>query len=200
MNEINQMGYEIVMTCSACPEQYDVMREGKQVGYLRLRHGNFTAQVDDSHGELAYEASHRIMGDGCFEDEERDYFLLQAVKAIDEILTARQAGNVKEFSMFSGQGAFVWQTHPDQTSSVIATTMGKVTSERIAAALNLLDEHEARERLANSEQEMEEAVDAVNDYILYGSRKERIDSLREEMRKDVALLRKIIQNNPQEAS
>lgn len=36
--------YKLVNTCSACPEQYDVYREDKLVGYLRLRHSKFTAR------------------------------------------------------------------------------------------------------------------------------------------------------------
>lgn len=31
--------YELLQTCEACPEQYDVIRDNQCVGYLRLRHG-----------------------------------------------------------------------------------------------------------------------------------------------------------------
>ena len=36
-------GYRLILTCGACPEQYDVFDGDRQVGYLRLRHGHFRA-------------------------------------------------------------------------------------------------------------------------------------------------------------
>lgn len=39
----------LVQTCSACPEQYDVLDDdGFQIGYLRLRWGEFTVEVPDA--------------------------------------------------------------------------------------------------------------------------------------------------------
>jgi len=72
---------ELVKTCSACPEQYDAYLDGKQVGYLRLRHGHFRVDFPDVNGETIYEASPR--GDGAFVDNERDYYLRFAVDAIE---------------------------------------------------------------------------------------------------------------------
>lgn len=83
--EIN--GYELQQTCFACPEQYDVYKDDKLVGYLRLRHGYFRADFMGCGGKTVYEASPK--GDGIFEDEERDYYLTRAVQAIhNEILEA----------------------------------------------------------------------------------------------------------------
>lgn len=76
--EIN--GYELRMTCGACPEQYDVFKNGSQVGYLRLRHGYFYASVPDASGKIVYEAEPK--GDGIFGYEERQYYLNQAINAI----------------------------------------------------------------------------------------------------------------------
>lgn len=73
-------GYDLFMTCSACPEQYDVLKDGEQVGYLRLRHGRFTATYPDVRGNLVYDA--HPMGDGIFEDQERLYHLTAAVMMI----------------------------------------------------------------------------------------------------------------------
>lgn len=67
-----------------CPEQYDVLLDGKQVGYLRLRHGQFTARCPDALDTLVYSAN--PIGDGCFEPEERDEYLTKAVEAIDSYL------------------------------------------------------------------------------------------------------------------
>lgn len=70
----------VVLTCGACPEQYDVFLGQLQIGYLRLRHGAFRADYPDCGGETVYEASPR--GDGKFEDDERDHYLRFALKAL----------------------------------------------------------------------------------------------------------------------
>lgn len=79
--------YRLVCTCGACPEQYDVVDEMSNaiVGYLRLRHGHFTAEYPHCGGELVYEASTR--GDGMFEDDERMSELFAAVAAISRAYT-----------------------------------------------------------------------------------------------------------------
>lgn len=76
-------GYNLVLTCVACPEQYDVFdSKGTQVGYLRLRHGSFTVSCPDYNGELVYQAYPK--GDGIFEDDERIEHLTQAILAIQK--------------------------------------------------------------------------------------------------------------------
>lgn len=85
MTHINETirikGYDLKLTCVACPEQYDVFLNGTQVGYLRLRHGRFRADFPDCGGETVYSAYPN--GDGIFEDSERDYHLNAAIEAID---------------------------------------------------------------------------------------------------------------------
>lgn len=71
---------KLVRTSYACPEQYDVFDEGVQIGYLRLRHGHFTAEYPDVWGKLVYEAD--TIGDGIFENGERDLHLAKALGAI----------------------------------------------------------------------------------------------------------------------
>lgn len=75
---------QLTMTCGACPEQYNAYYEGKQVGYLRLRHGYFYVSTPDYGGEVVYEAYPK--GDGIFEDEEREYYLKKARKSIKKYL------------------------------------------------------------------------------------------------------------------
>ena len=69
-------GLRFDKTCEACPEQYDVEYNGKQVGYIRLRFGGLTVEYPDVGGEIIYEAS---IGDGwCGEfesEEQREYHL-----------------------------------------------------------------------------------------------------------------------------
>ena len=72
---------KLVMTCGACPEQYDAFLDEEKVGYLRLRHGCFSVEAPECGGRLIYEAS--PLGDGVFDNEqERDYYLRFAVAAI----------------------------------------------------------------------------------------------------------------------
>jgi len=74
-------GLKLVQTCGACPEQYDVFdKDDKQVGYLRLRHGLFRVDFPKCGGEIIYTAGPE--GDGCFDCDERDFYLSEAVKAI----------------------------------------------------------------------------------------------------------------------
>lgn len=75
---------KLVMTCEACPEQYDAFLKGKQVGYLRLRHGIFRVEYPDVGGEIIYEALPK--GDGAFFDDEKQQYLDRAVKAIEKKL------------------------------------------------------------------------------------------------------------------
>lgn len=67
-------------TCGACPEQYDVYHGKEKVGYLRLRHGYFTATYPDVGGELVYEAE--TIGYGEFDENERGFHLDEAIKAL----------------------------------------------------------------------------------------------------------------------
>lgn len=76
-------GFQLKLTCSAFPEQYDVYKDGVQVGYLRLRHGSFRVDYPGHHvdgGRTIYRAEPR--GDGWFEDDEREGYLKKAIEAI----------------------------------------------------------------------------------------------------------------------
>lgn len=74
-------GYTLKKTSTACPEQYDVFdKDNEQVGYLRLRHGYFRADVPDCGGDTVYESQPK--GDGMFEDDERMQELTNAIEAI----------------------------------------------------------------------------------------------------------------------
>lgn len=74
-------GLKLVCTSIACPEQYEVFdAEGKQVGYLRLRHGRFRADYPDCGGETVYASNTK--GDGTFSEDEREGELRKAVEVI----------------------------------------------------------------------------------------------------------------------
>jgi hypothetical protein len=75
-------GCRLVRTSFACPEQYDVYQGKEKIGYLRLRHGHFTAETPDCLDDLVYESSPE--GDGIFEDTERMPELRKAIKAIQD--------------------------------------------------------------------------------------------------------------------
>jgi len=80
---IKKIHVQLVMTCPAHPEQYDVLDNRKRCyAYLRLRHGHFTVRVPKSGGEVVYESDTK--GDGLFDEEEREYQLENAMKAIQK--------------------------------------------------------------------------------------------------------------------
>jgi predicted protein tyrosine phosphatase len=66
-------GFDFMLTCWACPEQYDVYWGDVQVAYVRLRYGRLTTYTPDVGGTLVYE--HNFPGDdneylGQFPDED----------------------------------------------------------------------------------------------------------------------------------
>ena len=88
MTDLYIHGYKLVLTCSACPEQYDVFDlSGTQVAYFRLRHGSFTVAVPDAGGEEVYSASPE--GDGMFSDNERLKYLKKGIKAVQKHIANR---------------------------------------------------------------------------------------------------------------
>jgi hypothetical protein len=89
---IDDQVYVLTMTCGACPEQYDVHLDGEQVGYLRLRHGVFTAETPDCGGKLVYRGEPK--GDGIFESDERAHYLCRAVAAIAGARRVAEGGSI----------------------------------------------------------------------------------------------------------
>ena len=74
--------YRLVLSCPACPEAWEVFLGGREVGYLRLRHGHFTARFPDHWGKVVFETT-ETQGDGCFADEkERMRNLKKAITRI----------------------------------------------------------------------------------------------------------------------
>lgn len=71
---------ELIQTCGACPEQYDAFLDGKEVGYLRLRHGYFRVDYPAWGGKTIY--STHPKGDGIFESDEREFHLHMAKQAL----------------------------------------------------------------------------------------------------------------------
>jgi hypothetical protein len=73
--ELTINNLRFVMTCTACPEQYDVFdSSGKQVGYVRLRHGKLRCDYPVCGDEVIYEAEPK--GNGGFDsDDERIFHL-----------------------------------------------------------------------------------------------------------------------------
>lgn len=78
-------GIHLKRTCLACPEQYDAFDgAGKMVGYFRLRHGHFRVDYPDCGGETVYEAEPK--GDGIFEADEREGFLIAGIEALKKAM------------------------------------------------------------------------------------------------------------------
>lgn len=74
---------------TTCPEQYDVMRNGQRIAYVRLRHGNYTVECPDVGGETVLSMlvpNHA----GNFSDENKDFYLKLAAEVIVTWLNDRQ--------------------------------------------------------------------------------------------------------------
>jgi len=72
------------LTCSACPEQYDVFNMfGKQIAYIRLRYGRVKGMIPDVGGKLVYQYDfdEPYKGSFCTEDE-RLYHLNKIIDAV----------------------------------------------------------------------------------------------------------------------
>lgn len=69
--DFEKHGFKFILTCGACPEQYDVINgRGQKVAYIRLRWGTLSVSVPDVGGERIHE---KIYNDSClglFPDQE----------------------------------------------------------------------------------------------------------------------------------
>lgn len=73
---VNDTNLDFFLTCGACPEQYDVFVNDKQVGYVRLRGGALRAAYPDVHADYSYNHQFQDGWKGCFDnDNERDFYL-----------------------------------------------------------------------------------------------------------------------------
>ena len=65
------------------PEQWEIFKGAKQVGYIRIRSGRLTCYYPDCNGVNIY--SHKFDDDakGCFDsDEEREHYLEECTSAL----------------------------------------------------------------------------------------------------------------------
>jgi len=64
---------------SACPEQYDIIKDGSKIAHLHLRHGEFTVEYPYDGKEIAFFST---AGDGAFDSSERLTLLTKAMRKI----------------------------------------------------------------------------------------------------------------------
>lgn len=90
--DFDHVGLRAVLTCSGCPEQYDVYHGDRRVGYLRLRWGAFSArrtpsgQLDET-SRYVYEYDFGDGWSGSFPNQNsRVRHLKRALKAIKDAL------------------------------------------------------------------------------------------------------------------
>ena len=84
-------GLNFKKTCDACPEQYDVFKDEKQVGYVRLRWGNLTVDSPDCGGESVYEHYFGDAWKGSFDDDnERNKYLLIIANELNNYLEKQE--------------------------------------------------------------------------------------------------------------
>lgn len=80
-------GLDFKQTCGACPEQYDVFKDEKQVGYVRLRWGDLSCRYPDYEGDEIYSESFQDAWKGCFDDDnERNKYLLIIANELNNYL------------------------------------------------------------------------------------------------------------------
>jgi len=82
---VNINGLDFKQTCAESPEQYDVFKDGRQVGWVRLRHGELIVRAPDSNGMAIY-GTEQQRGDGCFDGDERYEWLERCADEINETL------------------------------------------------------------------------------------------------------------------
>jgi hypothetical protein len=82
MYRFNVVGYTFEHTCFACPEQYDVYWNNKQVAYVRLRHGMLRVYAPDFGDNIIF-TTEDVEGDGCFTHDERPNQLRRVVEHIE---------------------------------------------------------------------------------------------------------------------
>lgn len=84
-------GLDFKQTCGACPEQYDVFKDGKQVGYVRLRWGGLSCRYPDYEGDEIYSESFQDAWKGCFDDDnERNKYLLIIANELNNYLEKQE--------------------------------------------------------------------------------------------------------------
>lgn len=75
-------GLNLIQTCWACPEQYDVYHGNREVGYIRLRHGGLWCDGPDGEPLLRCEVPD---SDGIFSTrEQRDEYLEKCARLIKD--------------------------------------------------------------------------------------------------------------------
>lgn len=87
-------GLELKMTCPACPEQYEIFKDGNQIAYYRLRHGTFSVDFPDHMGKTILEID--TVGDGIFDEKERLVCLTKAMRSILKELEITSKASTKE--------------------------------------------------------------------------------------------------------
>ena len=84
-------GLDFKQTCGGCPEQYDVFKDGKQVGYVRLRWGGLSCRYPDHEGDAIYTESFDDGWKGCFDDDnERNKYLLIIANELNSYLEKQE--------------------------------------------------------------------------------------------------------------
>jgi ribosome maturation protein Sdo1 len=97
-------GFQINLTCFACPEQYDLLLGDYLVAYFRLRHGHFYVACPDVGGEIVYRSCTK--GDGAFEDDEREIELSNGIEAVIQWMLDR--GEIKFFLDEDQRQQYIW--------------------------------------------------------------------------------------------
>lgn len=90
--EMSDERVRFVLTCGACPEQYDVFLGSERIGYVRLRHGALRVDYPDCGEQTVMEAELNDWNDqGAFATEEQRCEYLTAAEVV--LLAAHDASH-----------------------------------------------------------------------------------------------------------
>lgn len=128
---------ELKRTCMAMPEQYEAFRDGRQIGYLRLRHGFFRASYPDHTASVDVYGT-GVRGDGSFyDDEEREHELRAAVV---ELLKADGVENPSpEFEI----EPYILEEWDEDSLGRLEEIVSRVTAKRAAIREQFFDDFQS---------------------------------------------------------
>ena len=106
-------GIRFDLTCGQCPEQYDLFKDGVQVGYVHLRGGDLYVSVPDAGLESKVIYSHHFDGEenqwkGCFDSkEERARFFVDIANAVNKWLEDEKSKEGEIYQLYLTKSRYI---------------------------------------------------------------------------------------------
>ncbi|MHB1101484.1 MAG: hypothetical protein ACYC0C_01615 [Devosia sp.] len=81
-SRLKSLGLDMTLTCASVPEQWELFKDGKAAGYIRVRGSHFTVDYPEAADENLLDET--VDGFGGFTDAEREGCLLRAIDLIQK--------------------------------------------------------------------------------------------------------------------